>query len=481
MNTTTSSLVVVSNRGPQRWVEDRWAPSSGGLVTALDPVLRERGGVWVSAAESNQAPDPPDLGYTQALVRLPDAVREGFYTSVANGVLWPAMHGFPTIAEIADAPWHHYEAANQAFANGVLDVVSDNELVWLHDYHLMTAPGLLREQRPNLRIGWFNHIPWPDADHFAVLPWRRQIIESYKIDGLLGADIIGFHTSRYAAHFFDCAERLGDADIDRERGTIAMPHGSARVVAAPIGIPTRAIAALVTSPAVVEREAAIRRAVDGRRIILGVDRLDYTKGIPERLGAYTRMLEQKPELLDQVVLVQVMIPSREDVPAYANLKSEIDRLVGQLNGRFGVTGRAAVHYMYRAIELVDLYAHYRAADVGLVTPLRDGMNLVALEYVASRTTGDGALVLSEFAGAAERLQEAYVVNPHDVDAVATQLDRALHDPIEERRRRMSALRKTVESLDVELWARSFLHQLLEARATGPTGPLPQGPRRPARF
>lgn len=457
MDASSSNLIVLSNRGPQRWIEGRWVDSAGGLVTALEPVLRRRGGVWISTAESDAAPEPPAAGYRPLLVRIPDERRDRFYSGLANGVLWPALHGFPTIAEIADAPWADYEAVNAEFARVATTVARPRDLVWVHDYHLMTTPLELRVRSPGLRIGWFNHVPWPDADHFAVLPWRRRIL-----DGLLGADVIGFHTAAYASHFLDCAERMAEVRVDRSRGLLEQARGRTRVLVAPIGIPVKAVEALATSDEVRHREAVIRRAVGGRRIILGVDRLDYTKGIVERLAAYGRMLEQNPALIDEVVLVQIIVPSREDVPAYARLKDDIDRSVGQLNGRFARTGRVAIHYLYRSVDPAELYAHYRASDVALITPLRDGMNLVAQEYVAARTQGDGALVLSEFAGAAERLSRAYVVNPHDVDAIVSQLDRALHDPIEKRRQRMADLRATVHALDVEQWANHFLEALEES-------------------
>jgi alpha,alpha-trehalose-phosphate synthase [UDP-forming] len=444
-------LVVLSNRGPQRRRQGTWVRSTGGLVTALDPVVRDRGGVWVSTCEDEDAGDPPDAGYRQALVRLPTGCHTRFYSDVANGVLWPTLHGFPTIARLTHAPWDAYETANAAFADAAAGLTADDGLVWVHDYHLMLAPARLRQRRPRLRIGWFCHVPWPSADQFAVLPWSRQVLM-----GLLGADVVGFHTAHYAERFLDCVEDLSGVRVDRERGVIEAPRGRTQVAVAPIGIPLETIAQRVGGGQVRARAREIRKAVGSRRIILGVDRLDYTKGIPERLTAYGRLLERQPHLREKVVLVQVVVPSRESVPAYADLRGEIDRRVGYLNGRFGCTGQVAVHYLYRRLDPIELFAHYCAADVALVTPLQDGMNLVALEFVASRTQEDGALVLSEFAGAAERLQHAFLVNPYDIDSIATQLEVALQASAEELHRRMRLLRSAVASLDVHAWATHFL-------------------------
>jgi trehalose 6-phosphate synthase/phosphatase len=356
-----------------------------------------------------------------------------------------------------DAPWDDYETANRHFAEAALPEVEDGGVLWVHDYHLMRAPLLLRNSQLDATIAWFCHVPWPDPDQFATLPWRKELVH-----GVLGADLVGFHTRRYAEHFLACAEAFAGATVDRNSWTAVKDELRTRVVVAPIGIPTQEVTALVGDPELESRRQQLRQSLDGRRIVLGVDRLDYTKGIVERLSAFARLLERKPELCEQVVFVQIVVPSRETVDAYAQLKRTVDRAVGELNGRFSRAGCIPVHYHYANFEPRELYAHYRAADVALVTPLRDGMNLVALEYVAARTDGDGALVLSEFAGAAEHLVDAYLVNPYDVDAVATTLQAALDAPAAERRRRMQRLRSTVSKLDVHGWADGFLKQLLSS-------------------
>ena len=456
-------LIVLSNRGPVRLEDLHWVRSSGGLVTALDPLLRRHGGVWVSAgeeeAEGPTADTIPDVGYRQQLVMLPESVRTGFYSGFSNGVLWPTLHGFPSIGQVDEAPWEDYEAANRAFAEAALEDTGEGDLLWVHDYHLMRTPLLLRNTQPDLCIGWFCHVPWPAGDQFATLPWRRELIE-----GLLGANIVGFHSARYAAHFLECAAEFAEAAVDFNAECVITPHGRTRVIVAPIGIPTQDIERLINSDEVRTQAAELRRAVKGRRIVLGVDRLDYTKGIPERLSAFARLLEQHPHYLDELVFIQIVVPSRESVGAYANLKEDLDRLVGQINGQFSRAGQVPIHYIYRSLDATELYAHYKAADVALVTPLRDGMNLVALEYIASRSEEDGALVLSEFAGAAEHLTQAYVVNPYDVDSVAAELRRALTAPVEELRSRMRALRRELAALDVHAWADGFLRQMRACRS-----------------
>ncbi len=458
----SNRLIVLSNRGPVRLEESHWVRSSGGLVTALDPLLRRYGGLWVSggeeAANGPTADTIPDVGYRQHLVMLPESVKTGFYSAFSNGVLWPTLHGFPSMGHVDDAPWEDYEAANRAFAEAALEDTREGDLLWVHDYHLMRTPLLLRNTQPDLCIGWFCHIPWPASDQFATLPWRRELLE-----GLLGANVVGFHSARYAAHFLECAAEFTDARVDRESQCVHTQHGRTQVIVAPIGIPTTDIAELAASDEVRSQACELKRAVNGRRIVLGVDRLDYTKGIPERLSAFARLLEQHPHYVDELVYIQIVVPSRETVGAYANLKEDLDRLVGQINGQFSRTGQVPIHYIYRSLDALELYAHYAAADVALVTPLRDGMNLVALEYIASRTDENGVLVLSEFAGAAEHLGQAYLVNPYDVESVATELARALSAPADELRSRMRALREAVALLDVHAWADRFLRQLRACR------------------
>jgi alpha,alpha-trehalose-phosphate synthase [UDP-forming] len=455
-------LVVVANRGPLRSEVSggrrRWVRSAGGLVAALDPVLRQRGGVWVSAEEAephSEVPvEGPELDYDTRAVSLSRTRQQGFYLGVSNAVLWPLLHSFPPTARVGEAPWDDYVHANRAFVDEVLASSTQRDLVWIQDYHLMLMPGMLRRKRGKARIGWFCHVPWPNPDLFEILPWRREILE-----GLLGADIVGFHTDVYAQNFLECVERLTDLGVDHARRTVRHGDRITRAVAAPIGIPVEEIQAIAADPEVNRQAEELRRLVGGRRIILGVDRLDYTKGIPERILGWERVLRARRAARNELVLVQIMVPSRTAVQAYAALKDEVDRLVGHVNGRFGSTGRVPIHYLYRNLDQRTLFAHYRAADVALVTPLRDGMNLVAQEYVASRVDDDGALVLSEFAGAAEYLHEAVLVNPYDIGGLAAGLEEALGLPRRELKRRMRAMRGEVARLDVHRWADGFIQSV----------------------
>jgi trehalose 6-phosphate synthase/phosphatase len=299
--------------------------------------------------------------------------------------------------QVGDAPWTSYVKANQAFADTALSMSSSADLFWIQDYHLMLVPRMLRAKRPKSRVGWFCHIPWPPPDTFGILPWRADILE-----GLLGADVLGFHLPEYAQHFRECVARFTPYAVEGD--DIVVRGRKIASITAPIGIPVTELEALSLDPDVGREVERIRAMMNHRRIILGVDRLDYTKGIPERLAAYERLLRRDKAVRKRCALVQVMVPSRTDVKAYADLKNEVDRMVGDINGRYGETGRMPVHYLYRNLTQRALFAHYRAADVALVTPLRDGMNLVAEQYAPPRTDNDGVLVLSEFAGAARDLK-----------------------------------------------------------------------------
>lgn len=453
-------LVVVSNRGPYRHETsrgyERWVRAAGGLVTALDPVLQKRGGVWVSAKQAKDFASitipAPHLDYDLGHVALNRREQRGFYEGVSNAVLWPLLHGFEPTIQLGDAPWATYTRANQQFADSALSMSSAADVFWIQDYHLMLVPGLLRAKRAKSRIGWFCHIPWPPPDTFGNLPWREEILE-----GLLGADVLGFHLPEYADHFRQCVERFtGHRLVD---GAIHCRGRKVETIAEPIGVPVDELQALAMDPDVIREVARIRQTMGNRQLILGVDRLDYTKGIPERLTAFERLLKRDTHARTRYALIQIMVPSRTDVKAYAELKLEVDRMVGDINGRFADTGRVPIHYLYRNLSRRALFAHYRAADVALVTPLRDGMNLVAHEYAAARTDDDGVLVLSEFAGAAKYLTGAMLVNPYDVESTTSAIHRALTMKPSEKKRRMRALRAEVMRLDVHRWADACIQAL----------------------
>lgn len=428
-------------------------------MTALDPVLRSagKGSVWISG--DVYEPPPEDLGYTTAHVTLSRSDQQGFYQGISNGVLWPLLHSFPPTVRIGAAPWPQYVKANRAFAERTGEAVQGKDLVWIQDYHLMLVPAMVREMRPRVRMGWFCHVPWPNVDIFRVLPWRNEILE-----GLLQADVLGFHSKLYMQNFLDCVDALTPFRVNRGQGTVIVGKREVRVLRAPIGVPVAQLRELVQREQVQLEAERLRKTLGDRRVLLGVDRLDYTKGIVERLHAFERLLNTHREARSDHVLVQVMVPSRTGVRAYASLKSEVDRVVGDMNGRFGSTGRVPVQYLYRNLDPPTLFAHYLAADVALVTPLRDGMNLVAHEYVvaqASKGSGCGALVLSEFAGAAEYLKGAFLINPYGEQGLMEAIWEVSQTDGAELGRRMRRLDRAVEGLDVHRWAEAFMTALEE--------------------
>jgi trehalose 6-phosphate synthase/phosphatase len=444
-------LVVLSNRLPFRVRKGRHGTeverSSGGLVAALGPALARHGGTWLGwpgGPLDVAGKLPSGDGYELAPIALSAQEVKLYYHGLSNRTLWPLMHSFPTRMEVDRSEWEAYEAVNARFAARAAELVEPDALVWIHDYQLMRAAGPLRRARPAARIAFFLHVPFPPHDTFRILPWDRQILR-----GLLACDLVGFHSPGYASNFMDCAERTLGLRVDRERGVVEHGERTVAVGAFPLGI----------DYVEVEVRAAAADPVamgGGERLVLGVDRLDYTKGIPERIRAFVRFLELHPEHVGKVVLLQIAEPSRGEVPEYQRLKREVDELVGAVNGRFGTASWTPIRYVNRSVGPDELAGLYRDAAVALVTPLRDGMNLVAKEYVASQVGEPGVLILSKLAGAAETMREALQVNPYNVDAVADCLHQALTmDPVE-RIARMRALRVREREHDVHAWLRDFL-------------------------
>jgi trehalose 6-phosphate synthase/phosphatase len=458
-------LVVVSNRLPftaeRHGSSIEWRRSSGGLVAALDPVLAERGGVWIGwpgVAQDDRSP-APELPQTDRVRyrAVPLSPREValYYGGFANRTLWPLFHYFVTRTRIDAATWRAYDIVNQRFARIAAEESDPASLVWVHDYQLLRVPRHLRQIAPDRLIAVFLHIPFPAYDVFRILPWSRRLMR-----GLLAADLVGFHVPAYGDHFLTCAQRLLGCDVDREAGLVHFEGRDVAVQAHPISISTADIEARA-------RRVGPAPATPHRvKQVIGLDRLDYTKGIHERLLGVERMLERHPSHRGAFVFTQVVIPSRERVTEYQALKREIDETVGRINGRFSDHGWTPIRYLVRHLGADELATFYRTADVALVTPLRDGMNLVAKEYVASQVDGDGVLVLSEMAGAAEELQEALLVNPFDRDDLADTLNRALILPEAERRARMSALRDRMQRNTVDRWVDHFLAAAEARRGQG---------------
>ncbi|QSQ20013.1 bifunctional alpha,alpha-trehalose-phosphate synthase (UDP-forming)/trehalose-phosphatase [Pyxidicoccus parkwayensis] len=459
-----SRLLLVSNRLPVTVKAEKDSVSvvrsSGGLATGLSRPHERSGGLW--------------LGWPGDVSRLTDAQRaqvesqltglrcvplylsasevSRFYEGYSNRVLWPLCHYMLDRIPRQDRDWEIYRKVNERFADLVVRHYQPGDTIWVHDYQLMLVPGLLRQRLPGARIGYFHHIPFPSAEIFSTLPRRQELLK-----GLLGADLIGFHTVSYVRHFSGSLLRqLGlDTDIDR----IIWDGREVRVGAFPMGIDVSAFEPLARDSGILEEVATLRRKAEGQRLLLGIDRLDYTKGIPRRLLAVQRLLEREPAWRGRLRFIQVAVPSRTQVDAYAAYREKVDELVGRINGTYGSVTNVPVHYLYRSFNERQLVGLYRAADVMLVTPVRDGMNLVAKEFCAARPDEDGVLVLSEFAGAAAEMDSALIVNAYDVEAMADAIETALEMPEDERRSRMRALREGVKARDVHWWAASFIDRL----------------------
>ncbi len=476
--TGSQRLVIVSNRLPVVAVREengpwRLVPGAGGLVTALAPVLRDRGGTWIGwpgVVDEDAAPLGPllreasrDSGYDVRPVALTARERDLFYCGFANEIVWPLFHDLQSRCRFEPGYWEAYLAVNRRYAQVALACARPEDLVWVHDYHLMSVARWLRAAGARNRLAFFLHIPFPPLDIFLKLPWRHEILRD-----LLAFDLLGFQTLRDRRNFVQCLRRLGAGQALPGRhgplATVAAGGREVRLGVFPIGVDFAGFERLARRPDVVAAAAAIRARHPDRQLLLGVDRLDYTKGVPERLLAFEHALRACPDLQGRLVLMQLMVPSRGEIPQYSELRAEIEGLVGRVNGQFTRHDWQPVRYMYRALRRADLVAMYRAADAMLVTPWKDGMNLVAKEYCACRPDGGGVLVLSEFAGAAAQLHgQALVVNPHDIAGVGEAIRRAADMPAVERGERMRRLRAAVRRHDVFWWVDAFLQAWNGAR------------------
>ncbi|GAA1348099.1 trehalose-6-phosphate synthase [Arthrobacter roseus] len=459
-------FIVVSNRLPVDRVTDDdgstgWRRSPGGLVTALAPVMEKAEGAWVGwhgAADEQLEPFRKD-GMQLVPVELSQREVEYYYEGFSNATLWPLYHDVIAPPEFHRHWWDSYRRVNERFAATAAKIASKGATVWVQDYQLQLVPKLLRETRPDLTIGFFNHIPFPPVEIFAQLPWRRQVLE-----GLLGADLVGFQRTGDTSNFLRCVRRYVGHPIkaqqvdvqDKEWRTLYF----SRAEAFPISIDVKRIADLAEHEDVRERAREIRRELgDPKVVVLGVDRLDYTKGIGHRLKAYGELLEDGRIRVENSSLIQVASPSRERVEQYRILREEVEGAVGHISGMFDTMRNTAIRYLHHSYPVEEMVALYLAADVMLVTALRDGMNLVAKEYVAARTNNQGALVLSEFTGAADQLRQAVLVNPHDIDGLKEAICEAIQMDPQEANRRMKLMRKQVLQNDVERWSADFLNAL----------------------
>ncbi len=455
--------IIVSNRLPLKISEGpeglRMTPSEGGLATGLSSVHNKGNNLWIGwpgiIARDEHQKDTihADLA-TKSLVPVFLSQEEitGYYEGFSNEVLWPIFHYISTYSNYEPDNWEWYKRVNEKFRDIILEHVGPKDVIWIHDYQLLLLPRLLREALPDATIGFFQHIPFPSQELFRLIPWRNELLR-----GMLGADLLGFHTYDDVRHFMSAAIRIAGAH--QQANKLEYEGRTVYVESFPIGMDAKKFAALPQTPDVQKRFNRLKNAFSKQRLMLSVDRLDYSKGILQRLQAYELLLEDRPDLRRKITLYMIVVPSRDNVPQYEDLKNKIDREVGRLNALFGTYNWQPVSYFYQSFPVAELSALYSLADVCLVTPMRDGMNLVCKEYVASRIDNTGVLVLSELAGASHQLVDAIIVNPNDLHEMKAAMEDALNMPEDEMEKRMSALRRVVERFDIHYWADSFFTKL----------------------
>ena len=452
-----STSVSIDADGPH------FSPSMGGLATGLSSLHQQENSLWVGwtgvpseslSAEMNQViSDRLRQEHKSVAVALREDEIEQFYFGFCNNIVWPLFHYFPTYADYSEELWHAYRSVNEKYFDRVLEVAEEDDFIWVHDYQLMLLPQMLKRALPTARIGFFLHIPFPSYEVFRLLPWREQIL-----DGILGSDLVGFHTYDYARHFLSAVRRILGAE--HQMANVKYANRMIKVDAFPMGIDYQKYASAREKPAVQQEIENIRRELDGQKIILSVDRLDYSKGIPMRIRAYRLFLQQNPVYQGKVTMILIVAPSRTAVPHYQELKREIDELVSITNGTLGQIGWTPISYFYRPFPFDQLTAAYTQADVLLVTPLRDGMNLIAKEYVAARKDYRGAIVLSETAGAARELGEAITINPNNEPQIAAAIREALEMPLEEQEQKNRLMHERLELYDIHYWAGDFMDKLV---------------------
>ncbi len=458
-------LVVVSNRGSYVLSEHNelitWKRAVSGLVSAVEPILNSAHGTWVAwcGRLSNNtkkgvkiAVPPGAPRYTLQEVLLDEEEYNDYYHGFSNSCLWPLAHQMIDKCDFQRKYWWAYRKVNHQFARAAMEAAGEDSILWVHDYHLTLVPQLIRRRFPGAKIAFYWHIPFPPPDVFSVLPWSRQVLH-----GLLGNDLIAFHTRTYLENFIACAKKYFSLKVNPEHGLIWLGNRRITVRALPVGVNWQRFEQLAGDPEVRARAQQIRQAIGAEHLFLGVDRLDYTKGIAERIKAFGTFLEKCPQYQGKATLLQIAVPSRNGVEAYDRLKEEVERLVGEINGRYDRGyGAVPVRYLHHSLNEKELVAHYLAADVLLVTALRDGLNLVAKEFVAARTDGRGVLLLSQFAGAAEELKSAVLANPYDIVQMARRMKYALEMPPEEKQERLRTLQQIVKNKDSRWWWQAHL-------------------------
>jgi trehalose 6-phosphate synthase/phosphatase len=458
-----SKTIIVSNRLPVR-VENsdsgfNFITSEGGLATGLGSIYKQGNNLWLGwpgiTLENQEDESEISSGLEKNnmhAVFLTEYDIEAYYEGFSNETLWPNFHYFNQYTEYNEEHWEAYQAVNKKFADEVLKVFNPEDTVWIHDYQLLLLPSLIREKHPLAKIGFFLHIPFPSYESFRRLPWRRELLH-----GMLGADFVGFHTYDDMRHFMSSVSRL--AGFNGENGQISFENRKVLADALPMGIDYNKYASLATQPETIEREERYRKTIGNQKLLLSIDRLDYSKGIPQRLIAFGDFLEKYPEYKGNVSLFMIVVPSRDNVGKYKELKENIDLLVGKINGKYSKVDWQPIHYFYRSFPPNALSAFYRMADVALVTPLRDGMNLVCKEFIASKFDKKGVLILSEMVGASKELSDAILINPNSNSEIVNAIYEALNMPLEEQNRRMEVMQTSLQRYNIHQWVRLFMDRL----------------------
>ena len=460
-------LIIVSNRIPYNITkinnEISYKKSVGGLVTALDPILKKTGGLWIgwSGLSGNSKfiekkislPGDNDASYDLKLVNLSRNEIIDYYRGFSNRTLWPLFHGFIFQSYFDSAYWRTYLKINKKFAHEVFSEVTSEEIVWVHDYHLALVPGMLRNKNDNLKILYFLHIPFPNFETLRVLPWASQILE-----GILGSNVVGFQTRRDAINFLACCREILGLEVDFYKFMVRLNNRFVHIINLPISIDYNHFSSFSGKKETIAMENKIKKSLKNIRIVLSVERLDYTKGIKERIRAIDYFFETYPEYKRKIIFLQIAVPSRSKVEEYITFKREIDELTGKINGKYSYEMWSPITYIYKSLSQENLIAYYKVADICLITSLRDGMNLIAKEYVASKLGGSGVLILSKFAGAAEEMKERSVlINPYDIEEIANKIKLALEFDEKEKVQNMLVLQEQVKQNDVFKWCKNFLN------------------------
>jgi trehalose 6-phosphate synthase/phosphatase len=461
--------IIVSNRLPVKVTKEnghlKFKASEGGLATGLGSIYKSGNNLWIGwpGLLINQGIER--INVTEKLkdenmhpVFLTKEEIKNYYEGFSNETLWPIFHYFSQYSEYNETFWEYYVKVNQKFCDEVVSFVEPGDTLWIHDYQLLLLPEMIRHELPDLSIGFFLHIPFPSYEMFRLLPWRRELL-----NGMLGSDLVGFHTYDDMRHFLSSVSRL--AGYGYTTGQVNKPDRKVIVDAFPMGIDYQKYAEAAASPETIEREIRYRTSLGDQQLVLSIDRLDYSKGIPQRLKAFERFLYKYPEFKEKVSLVMLVVPSRDKVTKYQELKEEVDLLVGRINGQFGRIDWTPIHYFYRSLPLEALSGFYRMAHVALVTPMRDGMNLVCKEFIASKLNKKGVLILSEMCGASKELSEAILINPNDINAIVQALYTALTMPEEEQIAHIDVMQKSLQRYNIHHWVNMFMERLEEIKAT----------------